>query len=123
MAPFLYIDDLSSPDRLIPNWLGGMSLPFLGPDLNLLPLITMVLFQVQQKLYMPPPSNEQEAAQQKMMSFMMIIFGVFFYKVPAGLCVYFIASSSWGMAERKLLGKTTPAKKAEGESGVSLKPA
>ena len=123
MAPFLYIDDLSSPDRLIPNWLGGMSLPFLGPDLNLLPLITMVLFQVQQKLYMPPPSNDQEAAQQKMMSFMMIIFGVFFYKVPAGLCVYFIASSSWGMAERKLLGKTKPAKKAEGESEVSLKPA
>jgi hypothetical protein len=45
----------------------------------------------------------------KMMNFMMIFMGVMFYKVPAGLCVYFIASSLWGMAERKLLPKAKPA--------------
>jgi YidC/Oxa1 family membrane protein insertase len=28
-----------------------------------------------------------------------------FYKVAAGLCVYFIASSLWGLAERQLLPK------------------
>ncbi len=28
-----------------------------------------------------------------------------FYKVAAGLCIYFIASSLWGFAERKLLPK------------------
>jgi YidC/Oxa1 family membrane protein insertase len=41
-----------------------------------------------------------------MMTYMMIFMGFMFYKVPAGLCVYFIASSCWGMAERKLLPKS-----------------
>jgi YidC/Oxa1 family membrane protein insertase len=33
---------------------------------------------------------------------MMVFFGLMFYKVAAGLCLYFIASSLWGLAERKL---------------------
>jgi hypothetical protein len=58
----------------------------------------------------PPPADEQQAMQQKMMKYMMIFFGLMFYKVAAGLCVYFIASSVWGFCERKLLPKTkTPA--------------
>jgi YidC/Oxa1 family membrane protein insertase len=36
---------------------------------------------------------------------MSIFFGIMFYKVAAGLCIYFIASSAWGCAERKLLPK------------------
>jgi hypothetical protein len=36
---------------------------------------------------------------------MMIFFGLMFYKVAAGLCLYFIASSAWGFCERKLLPK------------------
>jgi YidC/Oxa1 family membrane protein insertase len=59
-------------------------------------------------MFMPPPANEEQAMQQKMMNFMMVFMGVMFYKVPAGLCVYFIASSLWGMAERKLLPKAKP---------------
>ena len=42
---------------------------------------------------------------QKMIKFMSIIFGIMFYKVAAGLCIYFITSSLWGMAERMLLPK------------------
>ena len=79
------------------------SLPFLGHDFNLLPLITVGLFLVQQKLFMPPPTDEQQALQQKMMNYMMIFMGFMFYHVPAGLCVYFIASSLWGIGERKML--------------------
>ena len=41
--------------------------------------------------------------QHKMMKYMMIFMGFLFYNVPAGLCVYFISSSLWGMGERKLL--------------------
>src|SRR5450759_2329452 len=40
-----------------------------------------------------------------MMKFMSIFFGLMFYKVAAGLCIYFITSSLWGLAERKLLPK------------------
>jgi YidC/Oxa1 family membrane protein insertase len=35
--------------------------------------------------------------------------GILFYKVPSGLCIYFIASSLWGIAERKLIPPPTAA--------------
>ena len=34
-----------------------------------------------------------------------ILMGLMFYGVPAGLCVYFIASSIWSIVERKSLPK------------------
>ena len=105
MASFLWVENLAAPDALFHM---PFNVPFLGQEFNLLPLITIVLFVVQQKMFMPPPANEEQALQQKMMNFMMIFMGVMFYKVPAGLCVYFIASSLWGMAERKLLPKAKP---------------
>ena len=80
----------------------------LGPYFNMLPLLTIGLFIWQQKMFMPPPADEQAAMQQKMMQYMMIFMGVMFFKVASGLCVYFIASSLWGIAERKLLPKTKP---------------
>ena len=33
------------------------------------------------------------------------LYGVMFFKVPSGLCIYFITSSLWGICERKLLPK------------------
>jgi YidC/Oxa1 family membrane protein insertase len=105
LANFLWVDNLAAPDAL---FVMPFAIPFLGNDFNLLPLITIGLFIVQQKMFMPPAMNEEQAMQQKMMNFMMVFMGVMFYKVPAGLCVYFIASSLWGMAERKLLPKAKP---------------
>ena len=49
--------------------------------------------------------------QQKMMKYMMVFMGLMFYKVAAGLCLYFIASSLWGFAERQLLPKKKPARR------------
>ena len=62
-----------------------------------------MLFIWQQKMFTPPATDEQTRMQQNMMQYMMIFMGVLFFKVPAGLCVYFIASSLWGIGERKLL--------------------
>ena len=70
--------------------------------------MTIGLFIWQQKMFMPPPADEQAAMQQKMMQYMMIFMGVMFFKVASGLCMYFIASSLWGITERKLLPKATP---------------
>ncbi len=107
MAPFLWINNLAAPDALFPL---PMRIPLLGwTDFNLLPFITTGLFTLQQKMFMPPPANEEQAMQQKMMTYMTVFMGIMFYRVPAGLCVYFIASSLWGMAERKLLPKKSPA--------------
>lgn len=114
MAKFLWIDSLASPDALF-------NLPFTVPffewtQFNLLPILTIVLFVAQQKLTMPPPTTEEQAMQYKVMNFMMIFMGAMFYRVPAGLCLYFIASSLWGIIERWLLSrhKETLAATADG---------
>jgi len=119
-APLLWegirwCSDLSAPDMLykwvwMPDWVNDASGIFgLGPYFNILPVITVVLFVLQQKMFMPPPTDEQSAMQQKIMKYMMIFIGFLFFKVASGLCIYFIASSLWGLAERQLLPK--PAKK------------
>ena len=105
-----WCSNLSAPDQLY-YWepylwesLGG-PMGWLGPYLNLLPLITVVLFIIQQKLFTPPATDDQTRMQQTMMSYMTLFIGVMFFKVPSGLCLYFITSSLWGIAERKLLPK------------------
>jgi len=110
-----WCSDLSAPDRLFPweSFMPGFitakaGMLGLGPYFNILPVITIVLFLVHQKLFMPPPTDEQQIMQQKVMKFMMIVMGFLFFCVPSGLCIYFIASSLWGIAERKLLPKSTP---------------
>lgn len=97
-ASFLWIDNLAAPDALFEL---PFRVPFLGwTEFNLLPFLTIALFVAQQKILMPPPADEEQAMQYKMMNIMMIMMGVMFYRVPAGLCIYFITSSLWGMGER-----------------------
>jgi YidC/Oxa1 family membrane protein insertase len=43
------------------------------------------------------------------MNYMMWFMALMFFKVPCGLCLYFIASSLWGIAERLWLPSTLPA--------------
>jgi YidC/Oxa1 family membrane protein insertase len=118
LAPaFGWIKSLTAPDMLIhwgdripwiSQWENYGSFTYLGPYFNVLPVIAVVLMILQQKYTMPPATDEQTAMQQKWMKYSMVLFGVFFYKVAAGLCLYFIASSLWGFAERKLLPKKKP---------------
>jgi YidC/Oxa1 family membrane protein insertase len=118
LASFGWIRNLAAPDMLVwwgqnipwisnPEHMGGFL--YLGPYFNLLPVIAVALMIVQQKFLMPPPTDEATEMQQKMMKYMMIFFGLMFYKVAAGLCLYFIVSSLWGLAERKMLPKAKPA--------------
>jgi hypothetical protein len=90
-----------------PESYGGMF--YLGPFFNLLPVVAVGLMIVQQRLMAPPAVDEQQVMQQKVMTWMMVFIGLMFYKVAAGLCIYFIASSLWGFAERRLLPKKRPA--------------
>ena len=109
-----WASNLAAPDMFwywkpfLPDFLAGED-SWLGPFLNLLPCVTIALFLLQQKMFMPPPTDEQSALQQKMMKYMMIFMCVMFFKVPGGLCVYFITSSLWSIAERQLLPKPKPA--------------
>jgi YidC/Oxa1 family membrane protein insertase len=112
LASFLWIENLAAPDMVF-SW--GQQIPwisrpadqggflYLGPYFNLLPVIAGVLMIFQQKLLTPPPTDEQQEMQQKVMKYMMIVIVLMFYKVAAGLAIYFIVSSLWGLTERKLL--------------------
>lgn len=119
LASFLWIDNLAAPDHLFTL---PFSLPFLGQQFNLLPILTIFLFIAQQRLFMPPAQTPEQEMQFKMMNVMMIVMGFMFYKVPAGLCIYFITSSLWGMAERKILdvGKA-PQTQPEPENKTKVK--
>jgi YidC/Oxa1 family membrane protein insertase len=110
-ASFLWIDNLAAPDALFPFPWGKTW--FLGPYFNLLPILTVALFIIQQKMFMPPPAADDEQAKMmyRTMNIMMVVMGFLFYGVPAGLCVYFIASSLWGIGERKLLERMKPAER------------
>lgn len=124
LSSFLWVRNLAAPDMLfywgnwpVISWLADPPVN-LGPYFNILPIIAIVLMVVQQKLLMPPPADEQQALQMKMMNYMMIFMAYMFYWIPAGLGLYFIISSAWGMLERKFLpkpatatanGKTAPA--------------
>jgi YidC/Oxa1 family membrane protein insertase len=124
-----WCSNLAAPDMLynwswfIPAWCAtGLNGVFsLGPYFNLLPILTIILFIGQQKLLMPPAVDEQAALQQKMMQYMMIFFGVMFFKVASGLCIYFIASSLWGLGERQFLPKAPAPSGSEPETRAEAK--
>ncbi len=107
-----WCSNLAAPDMLW-NWSpfmpafvnSGVGIFGLGPYFNVLPLLTIVLFLWQQKKMTPPPADEQAAMQQKIMQAMMVFMGLLFFKVPSGLCIYFVASSLWGLGERRFLPK------------------
>ncbi|MFI4874220.1 MAG: YidC/Oxa1 family membrane protein insertase, partial [Blastopirellula sp. JB062] len=121
-APFIpglqWCSNLSAPDQTW-YWVGVLpdfmtihpsssflaSFLFLGPYLNILPLFTIALFLIQQKMFMPPAMDEQQKMQQQMMTYMMVFIGFMFFRVPSGLCIYFITQSVWGIVERKLIPK------------------
>ena len=83
-AHYLWIKDLSEPDRLF---------SISGKDINLLPVLMMFTMFFQQKLSMKSMSSMQ-AEQQKMMLWIMpIMFGVIFYNMPSGLVLYWFTNS------------------------------
>ena len=101
-AKFLYIENLAAPDMLFKF---PTEIPFLGNYFNALPFIVVALMLVQTKLFSPPATTPEAEAQQKMMKYMMIFMAFMFYKVPSGLGIYFITSSSWQICERLMLPK------------------
>ncbi|MCA9239217.1 MAG: membrane protein insertase YidC, partial [Planctomycetales bacterium] len=106
-----WCSNLAGPDMLL-NWESFMPAflasrtGYLGPYLNILPLISVGFMMVHQKLFAPPPTDDQQRVQQQVLKFMMVFFAFMFLRVPAGLCLYFVTSSAWGVAERLLLPKT-----------------
>ncbi|MCI0586885.1 MAG: membrane protein insertase YidC [Planctomycetes bacterium] len=104
-APFLWIEDLSQPDRTLAF---GFTLPWPlhWTHLNVLPLSMMVVWWLQQRMA-PKPSDPQMAAQMKVLQFIPFLFGFMFYTYPAGLSLYWLVSSSLGILESKIIRRQT----------------
>ncbi|HLU49713.1 MAG TPA: YidC/Oxa1 family membrane protein insertase, partial [Planctomycetota bacterium] len=112
-AGFLWIDDLTQPDRLIEF---GRPILFVS-SLNILPILYVILTVINQRLQ-PRPSDPQLEAQFKMMTFMLIFFGVIFYGFPAGFMLYIMTSAALGIFESKLI-KSQIAKEVPAEPAVA----
>jgi len=94
-ADFLWIKDLSEPDKLftLPN-----SLPVIGNEINILPILMAIGMFFQQKTSMVSISQNQAEQQKIMMIVMPIMFGVLFYHMPSGLVLYWFINSSLTLA-------------------------
>lgn len=119
-APFmLWIKDLSEPDALFKIPMGDTTIPFIGGMItrnidgqvyllvNVLPLLMLLVFFIQQKMSTTAAAaSPEQAKQQKMMSYMMpVMFGFIFYNMPAGLNLYFTASTLLGILQQKYMIK------------------
>ena len=105
-----WINDLSEPDRFMRL---GWNVPLLDMEyLNVLPPLMVVLWIVQQRV-MPKPTDEQALRMQKMMMWMPILFGFFLYNYAAGLSLYMITTSAFGILEQTVIKKIWPIDDAE----------
>ncbi len=91
-SKLLWINDLSSPDSVVLPW----TLPFLGNQIHVLPLVMVGAMFFQQKFTQVKIEGQDPTiqTQQKMMTVMMpIIFGFIFYTMPSGLVLYWLTNT------------------------------
>lgn len=102
-AEFMWwIDDLSRADHLFR--LGLVNLPLFGSSLeyfNLLPIL-MALSMMASTHLMPMSGPMQNPQQKMILTFMPIIFSVFCYTLPSGLCLYILTSTLLGIAQQQV---------------------
>jgi YidC/Oxa1 family membrane protein insertase len=100
-APFfLWIDDLSAPDRLFRF---HFSVPFMEPPYGI-PVLTIIMgatMLLQQK--MSPPMGDP--TQAKMMMLMPIVFTVIFINFSSGLVLYWLVNNILSIAQQYYIQK------------------
>lgn len=100
-AGFLWIGDLSQPDTIFHL---PFTLPILGNEFNLLPLLMVGVMLLQQRS-MPQASTEQAQQQQKIMKWFPLFFVVLLYHFPSGLVLYWTTSSGIAAIERWIINR------------------
>ena len=102
-APFfLWINDLSAPDRLFDF---GFSIPFMEPPYGI-PVLTIVMgatMLLQQKMS-PPPGDPTQA---KMMMLMPIVFTFIFINFSSGLVLYWLVNNVLSISQQYYVQKKT----------------
>jgi YidC/Oxa1 family membrane protein insertase len=86
-APFLWLHDLSSPDKIY-----------------IMPVVIVVSTYLMQKM---TPSSGMDPKQQQMMTLMMpLMIGWFSFNLPSGLSVYWTVGNIIGIAQQYIMNKT-----------------
>ena len=102
-APFfLWINDLSAPDRLF-NF--GFSIPFMEPPYGI-PVLTIIMgatMLLQQKMS-PPPGDPTQA---KMMMLMPVVFTFIFINFSSGLVLYWLVNNVLSISQQYYVQKKT----------------
>jgi YidC/Oxa1 family membrane protein insertase len=89
---FLWIKDLSLPDRLAQS---PLSLPIIGNEINLLPMIMAAAMYVQTRMSQQAAPTAQANPTMKLLSgpLMPVIFCLMFYSFPSGLVLYWLTNT------------------------------
>ncbi|MSV28514.1 MAG: membrane protein insertase YidC [Bryobacterales bacterium] len=90
-ASWLWVDDLSAPEKL---------------PIHILPIAMIASQFVMQKM---TPVTGGDPAQQKMMLFMPLVFGFMFYNMSSGLVLYWLTGNLVGIAQQLFFNKTATA--------------
>ncbi len=107
MTPFiLWIKDLSQPDALFQL---PFSLPLLGADFNLLPILMALVTYMQTKLTPTAGAPGQMASFNTLMPVMMLFF---LYNMPSGLIIYWTINTGMTAYQTWMIHRSAPA--AEG---------
>jgi len=103
-ATFLWIKDLSRPDYVsLP-----FSLPFIGNEIHVLPLLMVGAMFFQQKISAKSgagASPEQKQQQKIMLIFFPLFFGFLFYNFPSGLVLYWLTNTVLMVIEHSAMRK------------------
>lgn len=113
-----WINDLAAPDVLF-SW--GFSLPIIGHELHLLPLLLGGIMFVQGRLsqWLSPtegPLTDEQRQQKSMGTMTSIIFTFMFYKFPSGLNLYWLSSSALQILQQVFTNRQTDKELAEQKS-------
>lgn len=102
-APFfLWINDLSAPDRLFDF---GFTIPFMEPPFGI-PVLTIIMgatMLLQQKMS-PPPGDPTQA---KMMMLMPVVFTFIFINFSSGLVLYWLVNNVLSISQQYYVQKKT----------------
>ncbi|RKY29672.1 MAG: hypothetical protein DRP74_08400 [Candidatus Omnitrophota bacterium] len=101
-ANFLWIKDLSAPDRL---FILPQALPIIGNEINILPLLMMAGMFFQQKISAVRTSGSTAEQQKIMMIVFPLMFGYIFYHMPSGLVLYWFTNSTLMLLQQLRLKK------------------
>lgn len=112
-----WIDNLSSPDVLF-QW-QSPSLPLIGTQFHLLPLILGVATYLQTAMMSRPPEDpsnmtDMERQQKMMTAIMPVIMVLLFYNFPSGLNIYWISSTVLGILQQMWINRSLDKEEKKG---------